>query len=95
MGAALTYARRYALFTLVGIAGEDDLDAPDLCPHTLPGRFSGGASLASGGNRWAARHRPGNAKPRSWRRPAPPRPRPDQSAALRDQLLTELRISLG
>jgi len=32
MGAALTYARRYALFTLVGIAGEDDLDAPDLKP---------------------------------------------------------------
>jgi hypothetical protein len=30
MGAALIYARRYALFTLVGIAGEDDLDAPDL-----------------------------------------------------------------
>jgi ERF superfamily len=30
MGAALTYARRYALFTLVGIAGEDDIDAPDL-----------------------------------------------------------------
>lgn len=29
MGAALTYARRYALFTLVGIAGEDDLDNPD------------------------------------------------------------------
>src|SRR5262249_28141818 len=38
MGAALTYARRYALFALVGIAGEDDLDAPDLCdgPHSLP-----------------------------------------------------------
>jgi len=34
MGAALTYARRYALFTLVGIAGEDDLDAPDLEPAT-------------------------------------------------------------
>src|SRR5437879_5693361 len=30
IGAALTYARRYALFALVGIAGEDDLDAPDL-----------------------------------------------------------------
>jgi hypothetical protein len=29
MGAALTYARRYALFTFVGIAGEV-LDAPDL-----------------------------------------------------------------
>src|SRR6516165_8765620 len=35
MGAALTYARRYALFTLVGIAGEDDLDAPDLCGGPL------------------------------------------------------------
>ena len=34
MGAALTYARRYALFTLVGIAGEDDIDAPDLNPPT-------------------------------------------------------------
>jgi hypothetical protein len=41
IGAALTYARRYALFTLVGIAGEDDLDAPDLCmprPVTGPSR---------------------------------------------------------
>src|SRR3974390_2465845 len=39
MGAALTYARRYALFTLVGIAGEDDLDAPDLAgqPSERPG----------------------------------------------------------
>jgi len=35
MGAALTYARRYALFTLVGIAGEDDLDASDLCDGPL------------------------------------------------------------
>jgi hypothetical protein len=34
MGAALTYARRYALFTLVGIAGEDDLDAPNLVAPT-------------------------------------------------------------
>src|SRR5262249_7234413 len=36
MGAALTYARRYALFTLVGIAGEDDLDAPDVLSPTTP-----------------------------------------------------------
>jgi hypothetical protein len=36
MGAALTYARRYALFTLVGIAGEDDLDAPDLIAPATP-----------------------------------------------------------
>ena len=34
MGAALSYARRYALFTLVGIAGEDDLDTPDLAAPT-------------------------------------------------------------
>jgi ERF superfamily len=36
MGAALTYARRYALFALVGIAGEDDLDAPDLGGESNP-----------------------------------------------------------
>ncbi|MBR1154586.1 ERF family protein [Bradyrhizobium sp. JYMT SZCCT0428] len=36
MGAALTYARRYGLFTLVGIAGEDDLDAPDLSSSNDP-----------------------------------------------------------
>src|ERR1700751_5580864 len=42
MGAALTYARRYALFTLVGIAGEDDIDAPDLNAPT--------ATAASGPN---------------------------------------------
>ena len=36
MGAALTYARRYALFTLVGIAGEDDLDAPAPSRQTKP-----------------------------------------------------------
>jgi hypothetical protein len=39
MGAALTYARRYALFTLVGIAGEDDIDAPDLIAQP-PGQES-------------------------------------------------------
>jgi hypothetical protein len=32
MGAALTYARRYSLFSLVGLAGEDDLDAVELPP---------------------------------------------------------------
>ena len=43
MGAALTYARRYALFTLVGIAGEDDLDAPD-----LNGKVDAAANIAPG-----------------------------------------------
>ena len=37
MGAALTYARRYCLFALVGMAGEDDVDAPDL-PKLVPGQ---------------------------------------------------------
>src|SRR6202048_5351312 len=47
MGAALTYARRYALFTLVGIAGEDDLDAPDLCaPAPTAGSLRVGSSGA-------------------------------------------------
>jgi hypothetical protein len=50
MGAALTYARRYALFTLVGIAGEDDLDAPDLtdpAPETeKPGLKSKSGEIA-------------------------------------------------
>ena len=41
MGAALTYARRYALFTLVGIAGEDDLDAPAVTPAPKTGRRQG------------------------------------------------------
>jgi hypothetical protein len=36
MGAALSYARRYALFALVGITGEDDLDAPDLVTEPSP-----------------------------------------------------------
>ena len=44
LGAALTYARRYALFTLVGIAGEDDLDAPDIPQRD---RRHGGAATGS------------------------------------------------
>src|SRR5258707_13786216 len=54
MGAALTYARRYALFTLVGIAGEDDLDAPDLCapaPGTLGRAGTPGPAGAGGRDR--------------------------------------------
>lgn len=41
MGAALTYARRYALFTMVGIAGEDDLDAPDMANDQTNGSKAG------------------------------------------------------
>src|SRR5947209_15642786 len=56
MGAALTYARRYALFTLVGIAGEDDLDAPDLgaAPAAeLPGPGSQSNGQTAAGKRTA------------------------------------------
>src|SRR5262245_20344739 len=59
MGAALTYARRYALFTLVGIAGEDDLDAPDI---TACGPAAGGAFDARQG-RFPSRE-PGNGRMR-------------------------------
>jgi ERF superfamily len=85
MGAALTYARRYSLFTLVGIAGEDDLDAPDVAsygptvPHRaepsqdrLPARGSkNGPLLRTTKNATAVLD-------------------PGQSAALRDRLLTEV-----
>src|SRR6516225_9870185 len=54
MGAALTYARRYALFTLVGIAGEDDLDAPDLTnPTPDKERFSSNGAQQHGSRRRA------------------------------------------
>ena len=48
MGAALTYARRYALFTLVGIAGEDDLDAPDLAVPRQPAPDPSGSAGTNG-----------------------------------------------
>src|SRR3954468_11974424 len=53
LGAALTFARRYALFTLVGIAGEDDLDAPDLeaTPAGSPGKAGAGTSSEAPGAR--------------------------------------------
>jgi len=53
MGAALTYARRYALFTLVGIAGEDDLEAPDLSasPPQNSAAVEGASALGNGKSR--------------------------------------------
>jgi hypothetical protein len=92
MGAALTYARRYALFTLVGIAGEDDLDAPDLVSRTASeskpepspanrkGRINGGQSHST--------------QQFSERRLAKPVSRQvletEASAGLRDRLIAEL-----
>jgi ERF superfamily len=93
MGAALTYARRYALFTLVGIAGEDDLDAPDLCEGPLsPSAPALGASIKpTHDQRGGSPRSPGNGYPRgrlNGERPAILAP--DQSAALRERLLIEI-----
>jgi hypothetical protein len=98
MGAALTYARRYALFTLVGIAGEDDLDAPDinLRVEAVPKAEPAPCNWAPG------RSTPANdavgegplANSGVGRREKPTRPAramvdADQSAALRDLKLCE------
>lgn len=93
MGAALTYARRYALFTLVGIAGEDDLDAPDLHDGPASNQTKLGAASAS-----AISGRPvsnnGSSPIRGNRRLTSAIPKPvlaeGDSARLRDQCLTEL-----
>ncbi|MBP0115731.1 ERF family protein [Bradyrhizobium vignae] len=82
MGAALTYARRYALFALVGIAGEDDLDAPDAVtgpptaaePQTAPG--------------------PKGKLPKPVLNRPPVLP-PEHSAELLDRLLGELTLQEG
>jgi hypothetical protein len=88
MGAALTYARRYALFTLVGIAGEDDLDAPDLVTPTSRavepprqtgrgnGRLNGGTGPIRGWKAYLAASKPILGS--------------EQSAELRERLLAEL-----
>ncbi|MHC2463503.1 ERF family protein [Bradyrhizobium embrapense] len=76
MGTALTYARRYALFALVGIAGEDDLDAPDATAAPPPPKFRAGNRTDIKGNKGAAQR--------------PPLLSPDQSAQLKEQMLTEL-----
>ncbi len=86
MGAALSYARRYALFTLVGIAGEDDLDAPDLplqsepvaVPSPLPATSSHLSSDRNIGVRPPKRIRAVTLDP-------------EQSALQRDQLLDDLK----
>jgi hypothetical protein len=91
MGAALTYARRYALFTLVGIAGEDDIDAPDLKAPVPPasvaakpapnrhGRLNGGQSIPDRGGSKVVSH------------PAKSILGAEASATLRDRLVEELK----
>jgi len=92
MGAALTYARRYALFTLVGIAGEDDVDAPNFCGGPSPTPSADERSLKPGhGQPLVQLRKPGNGQRRyGIHGERPGILDPDQSAALREKLLTAL-----
>jgi hypothetical protein len=85
MGMALTYARRYALFTLVGIAGEDDLDAPDLQTEPSPALSLSpdavGVIPSRRHGRNGSLHQP---------KPSPPVLAAEPSAALRDRLVGEI-----
>jgi ERF superfamily len=99
LGAALTYARRYALFTLVGIAGEDDLDAPDLPAAGLSPEATKNAPRseqgATGLDQPAIELKPGrpaqapNGRARTERSKLASLP-PDASENLRNQLIGEL-----
>jgi hypothetical protein len=94
MGTALTYARRYALFTLVGIAGEDDLDAPELCDGSaslLPSGVDRSFTPTDDQSRMPPRM-PGDGRARGSRKGEIPLTLdPEQSAVLRERLLAELR----
>jgi hypothetical protein len=95
MGAALTYARRYALFALVGIAGEDDLDAPDL--HASQAVDARGAHAVShhrprpnGGDGQLGQKPSAKSKAEPSPAPADSGLRRKLSAVLRDQLLRDV-----
>jgi ERF superfamily len=84
MGAALTYARRYALFTMVGIAGEDDLDAPP--DVTDDAKAVDGAPAAS-----PSPVRPNPFRTRNGSTPQiPAKLTAEESAAIAAQLLSEI-----
>jgi hypothetical protein len=98
MGAALTYARRYALFTLVGIAGEDDLDAPDLITPMAPASKS---ENPTGNTKGRLNGGPGRLTQQQLTATQRTKPtssatklilEPEASAALRDQLTAELTV---
>ena len=100
MGAALTYARRYALFTLVGIAGEDDLDAPDLNlrveakrdePEGAEAKTDAEAlPLSRCLSNGQVQRRHGGARNGARVRSTRPMLNVDESAAQRDQLIADL-----
>jgi hypothetical protein len=77
MGAALTYARCYALFALVGIAGEDDLDAPDVVVGPPPAAPRPGNGSGAKQEKGVRQRRPPLSS--------------EQSSKLRDEMLAEIR----
>jgi hypothetical protein len=104
MGAALTYARRYALFTLVGIAGEDDIDSPDLNAPTataasgpnepMPARnrrLNGGLTQSSAPLQYAPDRNASERGTKAIAHPSPVALDPEASGALRDRLAAELQ----
>jgi ERF superfamily len=96
MGAALTYARRYALFTLVGIAGEDDLDAPDLNAPTAPASAaekpaSKTLGRLNGGQEHSTEQLPASRGRKAFSVHPKLILKPEASAALRDQLAAGLK----
>ena len=86
MGAALTYARRYALFTLVGIAGEDDLDASPDATDDAKAVDSGPAADPGPSPVRQSQPQTGNAAVP----PTPAKLSAEQSAAIRAQLIGEI-----
>ena len=92
MGAALTYARRYALFTLVGIAGEDDLDAPDLIGPVQTEKLSiESKPIGNGGQQTSSNRGAGRARANKFSSPSPNSELSVAlSASLRAELLREI-----
>ncbi|MGL3111420.1 ERF family protein [Bradyrhizobium sp. BR 1432] len=82
MGTALTYARRYALFALVGIAGEDDLDASDVVTGPPAATEPQTAPAPKGKPSKGVLNRPSVLPP-------------ERSAELLDKLLGELALQEG
>src|ERR1700733_6271055 len=87
MGAALTSARRYALFTMVGIAGEDDLDAPESPSDEPEGGRTAHADLAP---RHGHGPTPADASRSRTRIPVQEKLKTEASAAVRAQLIQEI-----
>jgi ERF superfamily len=92
MGAALTYARRYALFTLVGIAGEDDIDAPDLKAPMPPASAAAQPAPTKHGRLNSGQSFRGPDRTRVVSSPTKPILGAEASATSRDQLLEELKV---